>query len=161
MDRDAAPCKQNVMLGADVDLFRFPTPLIHGNDGGRYLQTYGMNIAKTPDGSWTNWSINRMMIHDARTLACLIPAPQHLGVIRAQHGVIHRPPRPGQLRRRARHRRPGSGRLGRGPAVQRPRQGLRAGRGRNPARSAALHRPLGGARCPTGGPMIAWHSQFT
>ncbi|MEY9858874.1 UbiD family decarboxylase [Catenulispora sp. GAS73] len=84
VDRDSAPCKQNVMLGEDVDLFRFPTPLIHGNDGGRYLQTYGMNIAKTPDGSWTNWSVNRMMIHDAKTLACLIPAPQHLGVIRAQ-----------------------------------------------------------------------------
>ena len=84
VDRDSAPCKQNVMLGEDVDLFRFPTPLIHGNDGGRYLQTYGMNIAKTPDGSWTNWSINRMMIYDAQTLACLIPAPQHLGIIRAQ-----------------------------------------------------------------------------
>ncbi|WP_228554707.1 UbiD family decarboxylase [Catenulispora pinisilvae] len=84
VERDAAPCKQNVMLGDDVDLLRFPTPLIHGNDGGRYIQTYGMNIAKTPDGSWTNWSINRMMIHDANTLACLIPAPQHLGVVRAQ-----------------------------------------------------------------------------
>lgn len=82
--RDAAPCKQNVMRGDDIDLFAFPTPLIHGNDGGRYIQTYGMNIARTPDGSWTNWSVNRMMIADRNTLACLIPAPQHLGVIRQQ-----------------------------------------------------------------------------
>ncbi|NUP36347.1 MAG: UbiD family decarboxylase [Streptomyces sp.] len=82
--REAAPCKQNVRTGDDVDLYAFPTPLIHGNDGGRYLQTYGMNIARTPDGSWTNWSINRMMIHDRGSLACLIPPPQHLGVIRAQ-----------------------------------------------------------------------------
>lgn len=82
--REDAPCKENVMLGDDIDLFAFPTPLIHGNDGGRYLQTYGMNIARTPDGSWTNWSINRMMIHDRRTLACLIPAPQHLGIIRSR-----------------------------------------------------------------------------
>lgn len=80
--REQAPCKENVMLGEDIDLFAFPTPLVHGNDGGRYIQTYGMNIAKTPDGSWTNWSINRMMIHDRNTLACLIPAPQHFGVIR-------------------------------------------------------------------------------
>jgi UbiD family decarboxylase len=43
-----------------------------------------MNIVKTPDGSWTNWSINRMMIHDRNTLACLIPSPQHLGVIRSK-----------------------------------------------------------------------------
>ena len=80
--REQAPCKQNVMLGDDIDLFAFPTPLIHGGDGGRYIQTYGMNIARTPDGSWTNWSINRMMIADRNTLACLIPAPQHFGIIR-------------------------------------------------------------------------------
>lgn len=43
-----------------------------------------MNIARTPDGSWTNWSINRMMIAGKDRLACLIPAPQHLGVIRAK-----------------------------------------------------------------------------
>jgi 4-hydroxy-3-polyprenylbenzoate decarboxylase len=82
--REQAACKQNVMLGADVDLYAFPTPLVHGNDGGRYIQTYGMNIVRTPDGSWTNWSINRMMISDRNTLACLIPAPQHLGIIRQQ-----------------------------------------------------------------------------
>lgn len=82
--REDAPCKQKVMLGGDIDLFAFPTPLIHGNDGGRYLQTYGLNIVATPDGTWTNWSINRMMIADRATLACLIPAPQHLGVIRQQ-----------------------------------------------------------------------------
>lgn len=86
-----APCKQNVRLGADVDLFAFPTPLIHGNDGGRYIQTYGMNIARTPDGSWTNWSINRMMIAGADRLACLIPGPQHLGIIRAQWTELGRP----------------------------------------------------------------------
>ncbi|MGW2489437.1 UbiD family decarboxylase [Streptomyces sp. NPDC001606] len=79
-----APCKQNILRGDDVDLFAFPTPLIHGNDGGRYIQTYGMNIARTPDGSWTNWSVNRMMIAGRDRLACLIPAPQHLGIIRAQ-----------------------------------------------------------------------------
>ncbi|MGF6889425.1 UbiD family decarboxylase [Nocardia sp. GAS34] len=81
---DTAPCKQNIMRGDDIDLLAFPTPLIHGNDGGRYIQTYGMNIAKTPDGSWTNWSVNRMMIASRNTLACLIPDPQHLGIIRAQ-----------------------------------------------------------------------------
>ncbi|MET9490509.1 UbiD family decarboxylase [Nocardia sp. NPDC006630] len=79
-----APCKQNIVTGDDIDLFAFPTPLIHGGDGGRYIQTYGMNIVKTPDGSWTNWSINRMMIADKNTLACLIPGPQHLGIIRSK-----------------------------------------------------------------------------
>lgn len=87
----AAPCKQNVMRGSEVDLYAFPTPRIHGNDGGRYIQTYGMNIARTPDGSWTNWSINRMMIAGRDTLACLIPGPQHLGVIRARWAELGEP----------------------------------------------------------------------
>jgi 4-hydroxy-3-polyprenylbenzoate decarboxylase len=86
-----APCKENILLGADVDLLKFPTPLIHGNDGGRYIQTYAMNIARTPDGSWTNWSVNRMMISDKTTLGCLIPGPQHLGIIRAQWAAEGKP----------------------------------------------------------------------
>lgn len=61
---DTGPCKENKMIGDNVDLLRFPTPLIHGNDGGRYIQTFGMNIVRTPDGKWTNWSINRMMLFD-------------------------------------------------------------------------------------------------
>lgn|GEM_PF-42195 len=91
VDRAEAPCKQNVMRGDDIDLLAFPTPLIHAGDGGRYIQTYGMNIVKTPDGSWTNWSINRMMIHDKTTLACLIPAPQHLGIIRSKWTELGKP----------------------------------------------------------------------
>jgi UbiD family decarboxylase len=91
VDAASAPCKQNILLGKDIDLFAFPTPLIHGNDGGRYIQTYGMNIARTPDGSWTNWSINRMMIAGKDTLACLIPGPQHLGIIRAQWTRLGKP----------------------------------------------------------------------
>jgi 4-hydroxy-3-polyprenylbenzoate decarboxylase len=79
-----APCKQNILRGDAIDLLKFPTPWIHGNDGGRYIQTYGVNIARTPDGSWTNWSVNRMMIAGKNTLACLIPPPQQLGVIRSQ-----------------------------------------------------------------------------
>lgn len=67
------------------------TPLIHGNDGGRYIQTYGMNIVATPDKSWTNWSINRMMIAGRDRLACLIPPPQHLGIIRAQWAKLGKP----------------------------------------------------------------------
>jgi UbiD family decarboxylase len=91
VDRAQAPCKQNVMRGEDIDLLAFPTPLIHGNDGGRYIQTYGMNIARTPDGSWTNWSINRMMVAGKDRLACLIPAPQHLGVIRSKWAELGKP----------------------------------------------------------------------
>jgi UbiD family decarboxylase len=81
--RDTGPCKENRMVGDAVDLFQFPAPLIHAADGGRYIQTFGMNIVRTPDGGWTNWSVNRMMIAGKDRLACLIPPNQHLGMIHA------------------------------------------------------------------------------
>jgi UbiD family decarboxylase len=30
----ASPCKDNILLGKQIDLLRFPTPLIHQDDGG-------------------------------------------------------------------------------------------------------------------------------
>ena len=33
------PCKENVMLGKDIDRLRFAAPFIHASDGGRYIQT--------------------------------------------------------------------------------------------------------------------------
>jgi len=91
IDASKAPCKENIQIGDEIDLFSFPTPMIHGNDGGRYLQTYGINIVATPDGNWTNWSVNRMMIVDNSRLSCLIPPLQHLGIIRAKWAALHKP----------------------------------------------------------------------
>jgi 4-hydroxy-3-polyprenylbenzoate decarboxylase len=87
----AAVCKENALTGEKVDLMQLPTPLIHGHDGGRYLQTYGLNIVRTPDGSWTNWSINRMMLLDKNRLGCLIPPNQHLGIIHAKWKALGKP----------------------------------------------------------------------
>lgn len=72
------PCKENKLVGDEIDLTKLPAPLIHQGDGGRYLQTYGINIIKSPDGTWTNWSIARAMVHDQRHLAGLVIEPQHL-----------------------------------------------------------------------------------
>ena len=89
--REQAPCKENIAIGAEVDLLRLPTPLIHGKDGGRYIQTYGLNIVRTPDGRWTNFSVNRMMLVDHNRLACLIPPNQHFGIIHAQWRALGKP----------------------------------------------------------------------
>src|ERR1700752_2737099 len=62
---DSAPCKQNILLGDDATLDRFPIPQVHPDDGGRYPNTWGVIVAQTPDGRGTNWSISRiMMLHD-------------------------------------------------------------------------------------------------
>lgn len=73
-----APCKENFISGDDIDLNSLPSPLLHPGDGGKYIQTYGMWCLKTPDGSWTNWSIARGMVKDKRHITGLVMNPQHI-----------------------------------------------------------------------------------
>ena len=47
---ETGACKENKLFGKDVDLTKLPVPLIHYGDGGRYINTYGIFIARTPDG---------------------------------------------------------------------------------------------------------------
>ncbi len=53
---DSAPCKQNILMGEEARLDRFPIPFVHQSDGGPYVNTWGVIVAQTPDGRWTNWS---------------------------------------------------------------------------------------------------------
>jgi 4-hydroxy-3-polyprenylbenzoate decarboxylase len=85
------PCKENRLLGAQVDLGRLPAPYIHEGDGGRYLNTWGTVIVQTPDRHWTNWSISRMMVTGKDTLAGLVLPQQHLGIIFAMWKALDRP----------------------------------------------------------------------
>ncbi|MFF0459211.1 UbiD family decarboxylase [Streptomyces mexicanus] len=78
------PCKENVVTGDDVDLERFPVPLLHAQDGGRYFGTYGFHVVRTPDGRWTSWSVSRTMLHGRTTLVGPAMPQQHLGMI---HGM--------------------------------------------------------------------------
>ncbi|WP_327658714.1 MULTISPECIES: UbiD family decarboxylase [unclassified Streptomyces] len=78
---DGGPCKENVLTGEDVDLTRFPVPLLHAEDGGRYFGTYGFHVVRTPDGRWTSWSVSRTMLHGPRTLVGPAMPQQHLGMI--------------------------------------------------------------------------------
>ncbi|WP_218000928.1 UbiD family decarboxylase [Nocardia aobensis] len=75
------PCLENVVQGADVDLERFPVPLLHEQDGGRYFGTYGFHVVRTPDGEWTSWSVARTMLHGRNTLVGPAMPQQHIGMI--------------------------------------------------------------------------------
>ncbi len=77
------PCKENIRLRDDVDITRVPAPLLHGGDGGRFINTYGTIVARTPDGRWTNWSIARIQIIDARRMSGIVAPSQHIGRIHA------------------------------------------------------------------------------
>lgn len=66
------PCKENIITGDDVDLYQFPSPVIHDGDGGRYMGTWHLVINKDPESDWTNWGLYRVMIHDQKHLTGLI-----------------------------------------------------------------------------------------
>lgn len=75
------PCKENILLGDEVDLFRLPAPMIHAEDGGRYLCSWHAEITKDPDSDWVNWGMYRGMILEKNKLGLLIQPNQHIGLI--------------------------------------------------------------------------------
>jgi UbiD family decarboxylase len=77
----SGPCKEHIDLGEAVDLLKFPTPVLHEGDGGRYIGTYGTIVARTPDGTWTNWANARVMLLDSKRMTGIVSPFQHLGMI--------------------------------------------------------------------------------
>jgi phenylphosphate carboxylase alpha subunit len=66
------PCKENILIGGRVDLLKFPFPMIHEGDGGRYAGTWHVTITKDLTSGWVNWGMYRHMIHDSKTLGILL-----------------------------------------------------------------------------------------
>ena len=77
------PCQEHVLTGDAVDLMSLPAPVLHDGDGGRYLNTYGTIVARSPDGRWTNWSIARIMVVDGKRMSGIVAPSQHIGRIHA------------------------------------------------------------------------------
>ncbi|HXG53644.1 MAG TPA: UbiD family decarboxylase [candidate division Zixibacteria bacterium] len=76
------PVLENVLTGEDVDVEKFPAPIWHVHDGGRYIGTGGYSVTMDPDERWINVGCYRAMIHDRRTVGMLI--------VPGKHGYMHR-----------------------------------------------------------------------
>ena len=59
-----APIFENAVHGKDVDLSRFPAPLWHEHDGGRYIGTGVAVVTSDPDTGRINLGAYRMMIQE-------------------------------------------------------------------------------------------------
>ena len=66
------PCKENRLVKGEFDFTKLPVPLIHKDDGGKYIQTYAMHVVQSLDGKWTNRSIARAMVADKDHLTGLV-----------------------------------------------------------------------------------------
>jgi len=76
------PVLENVLLGDDVNVLNFPTPLWHEHDGGRYIGTGSYNITQDPDENWVNLGTYRVMVHDEKQVGFYISP--------GKHGRVHR-----------------------------------------------------------------------
>jgi phenacrylate decarboxylase len=78
---ETGPIKANRLKGDEIDLHSLPVPQLHQHDGGKYLQTFGMYVVQSPDGSWTNWSVTRSHVHGKRELVGIVAPGQDIGKI--------------------------------------------------------------------------------
>ncbi|MBW1721581.1 MAG: phenylphosphate carboxylase subunit alpha [Deltaproteobacteria bacterium] len=68
IDRKDAPCKDNILMGEEADLFKLPAPMVHDGDGGRYLATWHFVVSKDPETKDINWGMYRQMVFDEKTM---------------------------------------------------------------------------------------------
>ena len=79
---DDGPVFENVMMGDDVDVLKFPSPVWHEKDGGRYIGTGTYSITRDPEENWLNAGAYRAQVHDKNSVGVLMAA--------GHHGYLHR-----------------------------------------------------------------------
>ncbi len=73
----SGPVMENVMIGSEVDVLRFPAPQWHQRDGGRYIGTASAVVMRDPEEGWINLGNYRLQVHDARTVGLYICYGKH------------------------------------------------------------------------------------
>ena len=74
---ETGPVMENVFLGDDVNLLKFPAPIWHEHDGGRYIGTGCYDITRDPDSGWINLGTYRVMLHDEKNVGFYISPGKH------------------------------------------------------------------------------------
>ena len=79
------PVLENIDRGDDVDLWKFPVPFVHEQDGGRYIGTDDLVIMRDPDTGWVNVGTYRVMVHDKNTAGIWMSPGKHGRLIRDKY----------------------------------------------------------------------------
>ena len=69
---DDGPVNENIQRGDDVNVLDFPSPLIHEEDGGRYIGTGCVVVMNDPESGWINVGTYRSMVHDEKHVGLYI-----------------------------------------------------------------------------------------
>lgn len=79
------PIRENIQTGAEIDLYKFPVPKWHADDGGRYIGTGHVVITRDPDAGWVNLGTYRVQVHDQQTATIYMSPGRHAGIIRQKY----------------------------------------------------------------------------
>ncbi len=79
------PVLQNVLEGERIDVLKFPAPLLHEQDGGRYLGTDDLVIMRDPEENWVNCGTYRSMVQGRDRVGLWMSPGKHGRQIREKY----------------------------------------------------------------------------
>ena len=91
VDRSKAPCKENIMKGSDIDLFKFPVPKWYPRDGGRYIGTAHYIISKDPDSGWVNLGTYRSQLLEKDKIGTQFIKGKHADIMLKKYQAMKKP----------------------------------------------------------------------
>jgi 4-hydroxy-3-polyprenylbenzoate decarboxylase len=74
---ERGPVFENVLTGDAVDVTKFPAPIWHERDGGRYIGTGTYSITRDPEEGWLNAGAYRAQVHDKTSVGIVMVAGHH------------------------------------------------------------------------------------
>jgi 4-hydroxy-3-polyprenylbenzoate decarboxylase len=86
-----APCKENIMKGDDVDLFKFPAPKYYPLDGGRFFGTAHFVLTKDPESGWVNLGTYRLQLLDKNHLGTQFIKGKHSDLMLKKYQAMKKP----------------------------------------------------------------------
>ncbi|MBW2030086.1 MAG: phenylphosphate carboxylase subunit beta [Deltaproteobacteria bacterium] len=87
----SGPCKENIMAGDEIDLFRFPVPKFYPMDGGRFFGTAHFVITKDPDTGWVNLGTYRLQLLDKNHLGTQFIKGKHSDIMLKKYQAMGKP----------------------------------------------------------------------
>ena len=79
------PVLENVDRDQEVDLYKFPVPFLHEEDGGRYIGTGDLVIMRDPEDNWVNIGTYRVVVHNKNTVGLWMSPGKHGRLIREKY----------------------------------------------------------------------------
>ena len=88
---DTGPCKENILTGDDIDLYKFPAPHWYPMDGGRYFGTAHFIISKDPETGWVNLGTYRSQLLGKDKLGTQFIKGKHADIMLKKYQKMGKP----------------------------------------------------------------------